>query len=81
MPGDTGLTACVTLTRIARLREGEDVFVSGAAGGAGTAAGRFARLPGAAIGALRERGRVARVGTSSQYDASDAAPVSWRRSC
>ncbi|MFD4789898.1 zinc-binding dehydrogenase [Streptomyces sp. NPDC058459] len=45
--GGTGLTAYVGLTRIARLREGEDLFVSGAAGGVGTAAGRFARLLGA----------------------------------
>jgi NADPH-dependent curcumin reductase CurA len=132
--GGTGLTAYVALTRIARLREGEDVFVSGAAGGVGTAAGRFARLLGAgrvigsagteekvkylteqvgydtafdyrtapaadllaeaapsgidvfvdnvggaqlgaAIGALRERGRVVRVGTISQYNTPDAPPV------
>ncbi|MFF3918716.1 zinc-binding dehydrogenase [Streptomyces sp. NPDC001852] len=132
--GGTGLTAYVALTRIARLREGEDVFVSGAAGGVGTAAGRFARLLGAgrvigsagtaekvkylteragydtafdyraapaadllahaaptgidvfvdnvggeqlgaAIGALRERGRVVRVGTISQYNTPTAPPV------
>ncbi|WBO63678.1 NADP-dependent oxidoreductase [Streptomyces camelliae] len=132
--GGTGLTAYVALTRIARLRAGEDVFVSGAAGGVGTAAGRFARLLGAgrvigsagtpekvkylteqvgydaafdyrtgavagllaeaapsgidvfvdnvggdhlgaAIGALRERGRVVRVGTISQYNTPDAPPV------
>ncbi|MFD0550205.1 NADP-dependent oxidoreductase [Streptomyces rectiviolaceus] len=45
--GGTGLTAYVGLTRIAELREGQDVFVSGAAGGVGTAAGRLARLMGA----------------------------------
>lgn len=132
--GGTGLTAYVALTRIARLREGEDLFVSGAAGGVGTATGRFARLLGAgrvigsagtaekvayltrkagydaafdyrtapvddllaraaptgvdvfvdnvggdhlgaAIGALRERGRVVRVGTISQYNTPDAPPV------
>ncbi|MCC5480368.1 MDR family NADP-dependent oxidoreductase [Streptomyces barringtoniae] len=132
--GGTGLTAYVALTRIARLREGEDVFVSGAAGGVGTAAGRFARLLGAgrvigsagteekvkylteqvgydaafdyrtapaagllaraaptgidvfvdnvggeqlgaAIGALRRRGRVVRVGTISQYNTPDTPPV------
>ncbi|MFF7357878.1 MULTISPECIES: NADP-dependent oxidoreductase [Streptomyces] len=132
--GGTGLTAYVALTRIARLREGEDVFVSGAAGGVGTATGRFARLLGAgrvigsaggpakvaylteqagydsafdyraapvadllaeaaptgidvfvdnvggdqlgaAIGALRERGRVVRVGTISQYNTPKAPPV------
>ncbi|AKJ10611.1 NADP-dependent oxidoreductase [Streptomyces incarnatus] len=132
--GGTGLTAYVALTRVARLREGEDVFVSGAAGGVGTAAGRFARLLGAgrvigsagtaekvtylteqvgydtafdyrtaaaadllaqaaptgidvfldnvggdqlgaAFGALRERGRVVRIGTISQYNTPDAPRV------
>lgn len=132
--GGTGLTAYTALTRIARLREGDDVFVSGAAGGVGTAAGRFARLLGAgrlvgsaggpakvayltervgydaafdhragpaagllakaaptgidvfvdnvggeqlgaAMGALRRRGRVVRVGTISQYNRPDAPPV------
>ncbi|PZT70695.1 NADP-dependent oxidoreductase [Streptomyces sp. SW4] len=47
--GGTGLTAYVGLTRIARLREGEDLFVSAAAGGVGTATGRFARLLGAGL--------------------------------
>ncbi|WP_405967893.1 NADP-dependent oxidoreductase [Streptomyces sp. NBC_00015] len=132
--GGTGLTAYVGLTRIARLREGEDLFVSAAAGGVGTATGRFARLLGAgrligsagtadkvryltrqvgydaafdyhdgpvadllakaaptgvdvfvdnvggehlgaAIGALRERGRVVRVGTVGQYNTPGAPPV------
>ncbi|MER5410449.1 NADP-dependent oxidoreductase [Streptomyces sp. NPDC002769] len=129
--GGTGLTAYVGLTRIARLQEGEDLFVSAAAGGVGTATGRFARLlhagrlvgsagstakaahlvrevgydvafdyhdgpvadllgkaaPGgidvfvdnvggeqlaAAMGALREFGRIVRVGTISQYNTPDA---------
>ncbi|OPC79585.1 NADP-dependent oxidoreductase [Embleya scabrispora] len=132
--GGTGLTAYVALTRIAPLRGGEDVFVSGAAGGVGTAVGRFARLMGAgrlvgstgtaakaaylteqvgydevfdyregpvagllaraapdgidvfvdnvggdhlaaAVGALRERGRIVRVGTISQYNRPDTPPV------
>jgi len=127
--GGTGLTAYVGLTRIAQLREGDDLFVSAAAGGVGTATGRFARLMGAgrlvgsvgsaakvaylkerveydeafdhhagpaaellakaapdgidvfvdnvggeqlaaAIGALRERGRVVRIGTVGQYNTS-----------
>lgn len=45
--GGTGLTAYVGLTRIARLREDEDLFVSAAAGGVGTATGRLARVMGA----------------------------------
>ncbi|MET9383954.1 NADP-dependent oxidoreductase [Streptomyces sp. NPDC002928] len=132
--GGTGLTAYVGLTRIARLREGDDLFVSAAAGGVGTATGRFARLLGAgrlvgsagtaakvrhlteqvgydaafdyhegrvsdllaeaapggidvfvdnvggdhlgaAVGALRERGRVVRIGTVGQYNTPDAPPV------
>ncbi len=142
--GGTGLTAYVGLTRIARLQEGEDLFVSAAAGGVGTATGRFARLLGAgrlvgsagsaakaahltrevgydavfdyhdgpaadllgkaapdgidvfvdnvggeqlaaAMGALREFGRVVRVGTISQYNTPDAPPPRfdyrtwWRR--
>ncbi|WP_082014907.1 NADP-dependent oxidoreductase [Streptacidiphilus jiangxiensis] len=131
--GGTGLTAYVGLTRIARLREGDDLFVSGAAGGVGTATGRFARLLGAgrlvgsagsaakvahltgevgydaafdyhdgptadllaeaapdgidvfvdnvggeqlsaAVGALREFGRIVRIGTISQYNTPDAPP-------
>ncbi len=131
--GGTGLTAYVGLTRIARLQEGEDLFVSAAAGGVGTATGRFARLLGAgrlvgsagsaakadhltrevgydaafdyhegppaellrkaapdgvdvfvdnvggpqlaaAIGELREFGRVVRIGTISQYNDPDAPP-------
>ncbi len=131
--GGTGLTAYVGLTRIARLQEGDDMFVSAAAGGVGTATGRFARLLGAgrlvgsagsaakadhltrevgydaafdyhegppaellrkaapdgvdvfvdnvggpqlaaAIGELREFGRVVRIGTISQYNDPDAPP-------
>lgn len=45
--GGTGLTAYVGLTRIAELRAGQDVFVSAAGGGVGTATGRLARLMGA----------------------------------
>jgi len=131
--GGTGLTAYVGLTRIARLQPGDDLFVSAAAGGVGTATGRFAGLLGvgrlvgsagsaakadhlvrevgydavfdyhdgpaaellgkaapdgidvfvdnvggeqlaAAVGALREFGRVVRVGTISQYNTPDAPP-------
>lgn len=45
--GGTGLTAYVALTRTLRLKPGEDLFVSAAAGGVGTAVGRIARLLGA----------------------------------
>ncbi|WP_190085061.1 NADP-dependent oxidoreductase [Streptomyces longisporoflavus] len=45
--GGTGLTAYVGLTRVAELHEGQDLFVSAAAGGVGTATGRLARLMGA----------------------------------
>jgi NADPH-dependent curcumin reductase CurA len=47
MLGMTGMTAYVGLTKIAGLREGETVFVSGAAGAVGTAAGQIAKLLGA----------------------------------
>lgn len=132
--GGTGLTAYVGLTRIAQLREGDDLFVSAAAGGVGTATGRLARLMGAgrlvgsagsaakvgylkervgyhqafdyhegrvadllakaapdgidvfvdnvggehlgaAVGALRRRGRVVRVGTVGQYNSQVAPPA------
>ncbi len=45
--GGTGLTAYAALTRTAALRPGEDLFVSAAAGGVGTATGHIARLLGA----------------------------------
>lgn len=46
--GLTGLTAYVGLMHIAQLKPGESVFISGAAGAVGTAAGQIARLEGAA---------------------------------
>ena len=45
--GGTGLTAYVGLKRIAKLQPGEDLFISAAAGGVGTAAARIARVLGA----------------------------------
>ncbi|WP_328993208.1 NADP-dependent oxidoreductase [Kribbella sp. NBC_01245] len=45
--GGTGLSAYVGLVRVAKLQPGETVFISAAAGGVGTAAGRLARLLGA----------------------------------
>ncbi|MFI7272693.1 zinc-binding dehydrogenase [Streptomyces sp. NPDC049879] len=44
--GGTGLTAYVALTRFLGLADTDDLFVSAAAGGVGTAAGRIARLLG-----------------------------------
>ena len=48
MLGGTGLSAYVGLTRIAKVQPGETVFITGAAGGVGSAAGQIARLLGAA---------------------------------
>lgn len=45
--GMTGFTAYVGLLEIAGLTEGETVFISGAAGAVGSAAGQIARLKGA----------------------------------
>lgn len=45
--GMTGLTAYVGLTAIAGIKEGDTVFVSGAAGAVGSTAGQLARLLGA----------------------------------
>jgi NADPH-dependent curcumin reductase CurA len=45
--GMTGLTAYAGLTRIARLQEGDVVFISGAAGAVGGAAGQIAKVLGA----------------------------------
>lgn len=45
--GGTGLTAYVALTKIAKLQAGEDIYVSAAAGGVGTAIAQIARLLGA----------------------------------
>jgi NADPH-dependent curcumin reductase CurA len=46
--GMPGLTAWVGLFRLAEFREGDTVFVSGAAGAVGSLVGQFARLNGAA---------------------------------
>jgi NADPH-dependent curcumin reductase CurA len=46
--GITGLTAYAGLLRVAELKEGDTVFVSGAAGAVGSQAGQLARLMGAA---------------------------------
>lgn len=70
--GGTGLTAYVGLTRIARLKEGEDVFVSAAAGGVGTATGRLARLLGAGrlVGSAGSAAKVKYLTEEVGYDAA-----------
>ncbi|OEJ33874.1 NADP-dependent oxidoreductase [Streptomyces subrutilus] len=75
--GGTGLTAYAALTRTADLQEGEDLFVSAAAGGVGTAAGRIARLLGArriigsAGSAAKVRHLTGRLGFDAAFDYHD----------
>jgi NADPH-dependent curcumin reductase CurA len=67
--GVTGLTAWVGLFRIARLQDGETVFVSGGAGAVGMAACQFAKLHGCRV--LASAGtdeKVAFLGDEMQVD-------------
>ncbi|WP_125612644.1 NADP-dependent oxidoreductase [Specibacter cremeus] len=78
--GMTGLTAYVGLTAIAGLKAGDTVFVSGAAGAVGTAAGQIARLLGAGrvIGSAGSDDKVALLTGKYGYDAAfnyKSAPV------
>ena len=68
--GMTGLTAFVGLTDIAPVRPGDTVFVSGAAGAVGTAAGQLARLLGASrvIGSAGSPRKVALLTEKYGYD-------------
>ncbi len=70
--GMTGLTAYAGLVEVGRLREGESVFVSGAAGSVGTAAGQFARLLGASrvVGSAGSDEKVAVLTEKYGYDAA-----------
>ena len=70
--GMSGLTAYVGLTAIAGLKPGDTVFVSGAAGGVGTAAGQIARLLGAGrvIGSAGSAEKVALLTGKYGYDAA-----------
>ncbi|MFF2657060.1 NADP-dependent oxidoreductase [Kitasatospora sp. NPDC058032] len=70
--GGTGLSAWVGLTRIARLRADETIFISAAAGGVGTAAGRIARLLGAGriVGSTGSAAKVARLTGHLGFDAA-----------
>ncbi|MEV6108774.1 NADP-dependent oxidoreductase [Streptomyces sp. NPDC051940] len=66
-----GSAAYGALTRLARVREGDTVFVSGAAGAVGTLAGQIARLLGAArvIGSTGSPAKARRLREELGYDA------------
>ncbi|WP_405921880.1 NADP-dependent oxidoreductase [Streptomyces sp. NBC_00122] len=70
--GGTGLTAYAALTRTAALREGEDLFVSAAAGGVGVATGHIARLLGARriIGSAGSAAKVRHLTEDLGFDAA-----------
>ncbi|GGP52635.1 NADP-dependent oxidoreductase [Streptomyces abikoensis] len=70
--GGTGLSAYVALTRIARLQEGESLFISAAAGGVGTAAGQLARILGAGrvIGSAGSAAKVRHLVEDLGFDAA-----------
>ena len=70
--GMTGLTAYVGLTTIAGLTSGDTVFVSGAAGAVGTAAGQIARLLGArrVVGSAGSAAKVELLTSRYGYDAA-----------
>lgn len=68
--GMTGLTAFVGLTAIAGLKAGDTVFISGAAGAVGSAAGQIARLLGASrvVGSAGSDEKVALLKEKYGYD-------------
>ncbi|KSW21665.1 NADP-dependent oxidoreductase [Cellulomonas sp. B6] len=70
--GMTGLTAYVGLTAIAGLREGDTVFVSGAAGAVGSSVGQIAKLLGAGrvIGSAGSAEKVEALTSRFGYDAA-----------
>jgi hypothetical protein len=70
--GMPGVTAYVGLTRIAAVKEGDTVFVSGAAGAVGSVAGQLARKLGAAavIGSAGSPEKVAWLTDELGYDAA-----------
>jgi hypothetical protein len=70
--GLTGITAWTGLTQIAEIKEGDTVFVSGAAGGVGTMVGQIARLLGAArvVGSAGTAEKVALLTSKYGYDAA-----------
>jgi NADPH-dependent curcumin reductase CurA len=70
--GITGITAWTGLTQIAQIKEGDTVFVSGAAGGVGTMVGQIARLLGATrvVGSAGTAAKVALLTSKYGYDAA-----------
>ena len=70
--GMPGLTAYVGLRRIAELKEGDSVFISGAAGAVGSVAGQLARLMGASrvIGSAGSAEKVAWLTDELGFDAA-----------
>lgn len=70
--GMPGMTAYAGLTAVARMKEGDTVFVSGAAGAVGTAAGQIARLLGAGrvVGSAGTAEKVALLTEKYGYDAA-----------
>ncbi|MEU3597783.1 NADP-dependent oxidoreductase [Streptomyces sp. NPDC006798] len=70
--GMTGLTAYAGLTKIAGLKEGDTVFVSGAAGAVGGFVGQIARIKGAArvIGSAGSDAKVRRLVEGYGFDAA-----------
>ncbi|AWK74889.1 NADP-dependent oxidoreductase [Rhodococcus oxybenzonivorans] len=78
--GLTGLTAYVGLLHIAHMKPGDSVFISGAAGAVGTAAGQIARLEGASrvLGSAGSAEKVALLTDRYGYDIAldyKAAPI------
>ncbi|MEU0091480.1 NADP-dependent oxidoreductase [Kribbella sp. NPDC006257] len=70
--GGTGLSAYVALGRVSKLQPGETIFISAAAGGVGTAAGRLAKLFGAGrvIGSTGSRGKAEHLVSEVGFDAA-----------
>ncbi|GAA1410941.1 NADP-dependent oxidoreductase [Glutamicibacter uratoxydans] len=72
MMGMTGLTAWVGLKVVAQMKAGDTVFISGAAGAVGTAAGQIAKLLGAkrVIGSAGSDAKVQLLKDKYGYDAA-----------